>query len=312
MPVIEISHLRKVYGEKVAVDDVSLTVEKGEIFGILGPNGAGKTTTVECVVGLRRRDAGSVNVLGLDPLQDRRALTNAVGVQLQEAALPEKMTVGEAITLYSTFYDSPRDGRELLVELGVQQAWSTPYRKLSGGQKQRLSIALALLGNPQIAVLDELTTGLDPAARRETWSLIERVRDSGVTILLVTHLMEEAQRLCDRLAIIARGRVVALDSPAAIAAMSTAPHTLRLAADGRDLSSLQRLPSVESVHRDGGDVVVVGGAELAQEVLTQLSADGVIARDVRLQQATLDDAFVAITGNDPDASAEPHTEKELV
>lgn len=312
MPVIEISHLRKVYGAKVAVDDVSLTVGGGEIFGILGPNGAGKTTTVECLVGLRRPDGGVVDVLGLDPLRDRTALTNAVGVQLQEAALPDKMTVGEAITLYSAFYDAPRDGRELLGELGIDDAWSVPYRKLSGGQKQRLSIALALLGNPQIAVLDELTTGLDPAARRETWSLIERVRERGVTIVLVTHFMEEAQRLCDRLAIIARGSVVALDTPAAIAAMSEAPHTLRLTAPERVDSRIAQLAAVETTRRHGDELVIAGGEEVAQQVLTQLSELGVTAGDVRLEQASLDDAFVAITGESLDSAAETLSEKELV
>lgn len=312
MPVIEISHLRKVYGEKVAVDDVSLTVERGEIFGILGPNGAGKTTTVECLVGLRRPDGGSIDVLGLDPLRDRTALTNAVGVQLQEAALPDKMTVGEAITLYSAFYDAPRDGRELLGELGIEDAWSVSYRKLSGGQKQRLSIALALLGNPQIAVLDELTTGLDPAARRETWSLIERVRERGVTIVLVTHFMEEAQRLCDRLAIIARGSVVALDTPAAIAAMSEAPHTLRLTAPERVDARVAQLAAVETTRRHGDELVIAGGDEMAQQVLTQLSELGVTAGDVRLEQASLDDAFVAITGESLDSAAKNLPEKELV
>ena len=312
MPVIEISHLRKVYGAKVAVDDVSLTVGGGEIFGILGPNGAGKTTTVECLVGLRRPDGGVVDVLGLAPLRDRTALTNAVGVQLQEAALPDKMTVGEAITLYSAFYDAPRDGRELLGELGIDDAWSVPYRKLSGGQKQRLSIALALLGNPQIAVLDELTTGLDPAARRETWSLIERVRERGVTIVLVTHFMEEAQRLCDRLAIIARGSVVALDTPAAIAAMSEAPHTLRLTAPERVDSRIAQLAAVETTRRHGDELVIAGGEEVAQQVLTQLSELGVTAGDVRLEQASLDDAFVAITGESLDSAAETLSEKELV
>ena len=312
MPVIEISHLRKVYGAKVAVDDVSLTVGGGEIFGILGPNGAGKTTTVECLVGLRRPDGGVVDVLGLDPLRDRTALTNAVGVQLQEAALPDKMTVGEAITLYSAFYDAPRDGRELLGELGIDDAWSVPYRKLSGGQKQRLSIALALLGNPQIAVLDELTTGLDPAARRETWSLIERVRERGVTIVLVTHFMEEAQRLCDRLAIIARGSVVALDTPAAIAAMSEAPHTLSLTAPERVDSRIAQLAAVETTRRHGDELVIAGGEEVAQQVLTQLSELGVTAGDVRLEQASLDDAFVAITGESLDSAAETLSEKELV
>ena len=214
--VIEVRHLHKEYGGKVAVDDVSFSVERGEIYGILGPNGAGKTTTVECVEGLRKPDGGEIAVLGLDPRHDRAELTQRLGVQLQDGQLPDKMTVGEALRLYRSFYRRPADPQTLMDALGLADRHKTRYADLSGGQKQRLSIALALIGSPEVAVLDELTTGLDPQARRDTWSLIQDVRARGVTILLVTHFVEEAERLCDRLAVIDRGRVAAVDSPAGL------------------------------------------------------------------------------------------------
>ncbi|GIF50884.1 ABC-2 type transport system ATP-binding protein [Asanoa ferruginea] len=220
--VIEVRELHKKYGAKVAVEDVSFTVDEGEIFGILGPNGAGKTTTVECVEGLRKPDGGSIRVLGLDPGRDRAELTQRVGVQLQDAQLPEKLKVGEALDLYRSFYPEPADAESLIAALGLDAVRRTRFGKLSGGQKQRLSIALALVGNPRIAVLDELTTGLDPRARRETWKLIADVRARGVTIVLVTHFMEEAERLCDRVAVIDSGRVVTVDTPAALAKRAAA------------------------------------------------------------------------------------------
>src|SRR5690606_675587 len=227
MSTIEVRNLHKRYGATVAVDDVSFTVEAGEIFGILGPNGAGKTTTVECVAGLRVPDRGEIRVLGLDPRHDRAALRQRVGVQLQESRLPERLRVGEAIALYRSFYPQPADGDQLLEMLGLTDKRRSRYRDLSGGQKQRLSIALALIGRPTVAVLDELTTGLDPQARRETWELVERVRDSGVTIILVTHFMDEAERLCDRVAVIDTGRVVALDTPAGLIARAGGQQRIR-------------------------------------------------------------------------------------
>jgi ABC-2 type transport system ATP-binding protein len=216
MSVIEVEHLRKRYRDVVAVDDVAFTVERGEIFGILGPNGAGKTTTVEIIEGLRTPDDGTVRVLGLDPHRDGAELRQRVGAQLQQSQLPDKLRVWEALELYSSFYDRPADWRRLLEDLGLADKHNAKYGELSGGQKQRLSIALALVGNPEIAVLDELTTGLDPQARRDTWELIEQIRNRGVTVVLVTHFMEEAERLADRVAVIDAGRLVAIDSPAGL------------------------------------------------------------------------------------------------
>src|SRR5271165_4703343 len=215
---IEVSHLRKTYGATVAVDDVSFSVAEGEIFGILGPNGAGKTTTVECAVGLRQPDAGSVRLLGLDPQADRDRVREVVGVQLQASAMPDRLRVGEILQMYRSFYRDPADVGELVEALGLAGKRDAYYKSLSGGQRQRLSVALALIGRPKIAVLDEMTTGLDPQARRDTWDLIERVRARGVTLLLVTHFMEEAERLCDRVALIDRGKIVAIGSPSELAA----------------------------------------------------------------------------------------------
>ena len=222
MPLIEITGLRKAYGKRVAVDGVSFGVERGEIFGILGTNGAGKTTTVECLQGLRTADGGTIRVLDLDPVRDREALTRRVGVQLQESQLPAKLKVREALELFASFYPEPADIDELLRALDLTEHAGRYFGKLSGGQKQRVSIALALVGNPEIAILDELTTGLDPHARRDTWRLIERVRDRGVTVLLVTHFMDEVERLCDRIAIFDAGRVIATGTPSELRALAGA------------------------------------------------------------------------------------------
>ena len=298
MPVIEVTNLHKRYGETVAVDDVSFTVETGEIFGVLGPNGAGKTTTVECVAGLRVPDGGGVSVLGLDPRRDASRLRQLVGVQLQESQLPDRLRVTEALELYASFYRDPADPARLIDELGLGEKRNTPYEKLSGGQKQRLSIALALVGNPKIAILDELTTGLDPQARRDTWSLIERVRDSGVTIVLVTHFMEEAERLCDRLAVINQGRVVALDSPAGLVTAVAPEQRIRFRPSAPvDDRLFTDLPQVSAVTRSGRQVVVTGSGDVLHAVTSVLARNQIIAADLRLEQATLDDAFVELTGH---------------
>jgi ABC-2 type transport system ATP-binding protein len=218
LPIVEVNHLHKRYRDTVAVEDVSFTVERGEIFGIVGPNGAGKTTTVETVVGLRTADRGTVRVLGLDPLADRAEIRQRVGVQLQQSELYDKVKVAEALELYASFFRDPVDWERLLEQLGLAEKRNATFDKLSGGQRQRLSIALALVGNPEVAVLDELSTGLDPHARRDTWRLIERVRADGVTVVLVSHYMEEIGRLSDRVAVLDAGRVVAIDTPERLSA----------------------------------------------------------------------------------------------
>lgn len=295
--VIEVKDLLKRYGDRNVVDGISFTVREGEIFGVLGPNGAGKTTTVESIAGLRTPDAGSIRVLGLDPQRDNAELRQRLGVQLQDSELPEAIRVWEALDLYSSFYDDPADWEQLLVELGLTEKRDAPYGKLSGGQRQRLSIALALVGNPQAAILDELTTGLDPQARRDTWQLIEDVRARGVTILLVTHFMEEAERLCDRLALIDSGRVVALDTPAGIVSRINVEQRVRFRPSSPiDERILTELPEVRSVIRNGPMVTVSGSGKLVQAVTSVLTRNQIVVDDFRIEQADLNDAFIALTG----------------
>ena len=297
MALIEIEGLTKRYGHRTVVDDVSFTVERGEILGILGPNGAGKTTTVEMIEGLRRPDAGRISVAGLDPHLDEAALRLVLGAQLQQSALPERITVGEAMALFASFYPSPVDWRELLEALDLGGTVGRQFRRLSGGQKQRVSVALALVGAPQVAVLDEVTTGLDPQARRDAWAVLGSIRDRGVTILLVTHFMEEAERLGDRLAVIDAGRLVALDTPAGlIDAVDAAQHLrLRLSAPLPD-SVLTALPQVTAVEREGELLRVSGTGDVLTAVVTTLAAEGVAPLDLRTERASLDDAFLALTG----------------
>ncbi|MCX4589147.1 ABC transporter ATP-binding protein [Streptomyces sp. NBC_01549] len=295
-PVIEVSALRKCYGGRPVVDGVSFAVEEGEIFGILGPNGAGKTTTVECVEGLRIPDAGRVRVTGLDPVADHERVARVLGAQLQESELQAKLTVREALELYAAFYPNPTDWKPLAERLGLTTKLTTRFAKLSGGQKQRLFIALALIGNPRVVVLDELTTGLDPRARRDTWQLIEDVRASGVTVLLVTHFMEEAQRLCDRIAVIDQGRVAALDTPSGLirrsAGSTVISFTPSAPLDEGDLNALPALASVE--HRDGR-ITLSGTDETVNAVITLLARGHITAHQLRVSDATLDDAFLDLT-----------------
>ena len=294
---IEVSHLRKTYGATVAVDDVSFSVAEGEIFGILGPNGAGKSTTVECVIGLRTPDAGVIRVMGLDPLVDRAGLHAIVGVQLQASVLPARLKVGEILELFHSFYQRPADLGKIVDSLDLAEKRNEYYRSLSGGLKQRLSVALALIGNPRVAVLDEMTTGLDPQARRDTWALIEGVRDRGVTIILVTHYMDEAERLCDRVALVDRGRVVAIDTPEGLADRAGVAKRVRFVPSAPfDDGLLTGLPGVRNVEHDGEHVIVTGSGELANAVILALAAAGVTATGLHLDSANLEDAFVKLTG----------------
>jgi ABC-2 type transport system ATP-binding protein len=296
MAVIEVTDLRKRYADLTVLDGVTFSVEAGEIFGILGPNGAGKTTAVECVEGLRRPDGGSIRVLGLDPVDDRRALCEQVGVQLQNTQLPENLKVWEALDLYASFYAKPRDWRELLPEWGLEDKRDARFGKLSGGQKQRLFIALALVGNPRVAFLDELTTGLDPQARRATWALIKRIRATGVTVVLVSHFMDEVEELCDRAAIFDRGRIVALDTPAGIVDEIDADHEMRFTLMAGEPADLTGLPGVTRVTRTGDCVVVSGRGDFATAVTAHLARHHVLVSNLRIDKRTLDDAFVALTG----------------
>jgi ABC-2 type transport system ATP-binding protein len=302
--VVTVTNLVKRYGSFTAVDDVSFSIQEGEIFGIIGPNGAGKTTTVECISGLREPDSGSISVYGLSPQRDRAKIREFVGVQLQESALPPRLRVGEAVRMFASFYPDPLDPGEVLESLGIKNIEHAAYKKLSGGQKQRVSIALALVGNPRIAILDELTTGLDPEARRETWALIERMRDRGVTVILVTHFMDEAETLCDRLALIDQGIIRALDTPEAIAAESGMTRLRFVPSRPVDDEVLFAVDGVQQVERKSRFVTVTGTGDLAAPLISALAADGVQVSELEATRGNLDDAFIKLTRDPGPATAE--------
>jgi ABC-2 type transport system ATP-binding protein len=300
-PVIEVTGLTKRYENQAVVDGISFHVDQGEIFGILGPNGAGKTTAVECMEGLRRRDEGQVRILGLDPRTDGHRLHQRIGVQLQETQLQEKLKVREALELYASFYPHPADWRELLERWGLAAKAGTRFGDLSGGQKQRLFIALALVGNPEVVFLDELTAGLDPGARRATWDLIRAVRAGGVTVVLVSHFMDEVEELCDRVAILDRGRIAALDTPAALVAAAGAEYRMRFRPTAPlDERSLTAVPGVTAVTRRGSQVDVTGTGDFASAVTAELGRRQVLVADLRIEGRSLDSAYVALTGRSMD------------
>src|SRR5882724_4267027 len=248
-PVIQVSGVRKTYGPTVAVDEVSFEVNDGEIFGLIGPNGAGKTTTMECIEGLRTPDRGSIAVLGLDPFRQVYKLQQRIGVQLQQAQLQKRIKVWEAVHLWAGLYRrQPAEGDRLLEQLGLADKRHAWFMTLSGGQKQRLFIALALVNDPDVVFLDELTTGLDPQSRRTIWDLVRGIRARGKTVFLTTHLMEEAERLCDRVAIIDHGRIVDIDTPARLVGRHCPERTVVLTTTAVGAGErLQAIPRVESV-----------------------------------------------------------------
>jgi len=300
--VIYVDGLRKTYGTTVAVDDISFEVHEGEIFGMVGPNGAGKTTTIECLEGLRKPDHGQVTVLGVNPQHDGHLLCTCTGMQLQQSNLPERMKVWEAMDLYSSFYPNPTSWEELLTQLGLEEKRNSPFSKLSGGQKQRLFIALALLPDPQLIFLDELTTGLDPQARHAIWDLVRDVRSRGKTILLTTHYMEEAEKLCDRVAILDHGRIVALDSPEELIRSLGAEELIIFNVDSALPPAFEQVISKLGRMEKQGDRVVIHGkgntAHLVSEVVSQLSLQGIQFRDLRTEQPTLEDVFLNLTGRE--------------
>ena len=297
-PVIQAEHLQKKYGATIAVQDVSLQVQQGEIFGIIGPNGAGKTTTVEMLEGLRRADGGTVRVLGLDPQRDGDELRERIGIQLQSSELDDAIKVWEALDLFASFYRRTSAWKNLLAQWGLQEKRNASFKSLSGGQKQRLFIALALINDPEIVFLDELTTGLDPQARRETWEHVNRLRDAGKTVVLITHFMEEAEKLADRVALIDHGRVIALDTPQnLIHSIGTEQRVRFNTRNGFDVTQLQALPNVTRVERAGKDIVVYGngnGALLAN-IAVALAQQNITPNDLRAEQATLEDVFIKLT-----------------
>jgi len=299
--VIEVTGLTKRYGGQAVVDGISFHVNQGEIFGILGPNGAGKTTAVECLEGLRQRDGGQVRILGLDPRTDGYRLHQRIGVQLQETQLQEKLKVREALGLYASFYPHPADWRELLERWGLVAKAGARFGDLSGGQKQRLFIALALVGNPEVVFLDEFTAGLDPGARRATWDLIRAVRAGGVTVVLVSHFMDEVEELCDRVAILDRGRIAALDTPAGLVDSVGAEYRMRFRPmTPLDERSLIAVRGVTAVTRNGSQVDVTGTGDFASAVTKELARTQVLVADLRIEGRSLDSAYVALTGRSMD------------
>lgn len=295
-PVIAVEGLTKRYGRTAVVDGVCFEVGRGEIFGILGRNGAGKTTTVECLQGLRRADSGRMSVLGLDPLTQAGELRRRIGSQLQESALPQRIKVWEALRWFASFVPGARDPSQLMRRWGLAEQRNTHYSDLSGGQRQRLFIALALVNDPELVFLDEMTTGLDPAARHTAWDLVRAVRAAGTSVVLVTHFMEEAERLCDRVAVLEQGKIIALDTPGALIAAHTRQTTVRFSANAGDLGWLAAVGGVDRVTRRNGSVEVQGSGPVLAEVGAALVGHGIRPLDLRADQPNLEDVFLSITG----------------
>jgi ABC-2 type transport system ATP-binding protein len=298
-PVIQVSGIRKTYGATVAVSEVSFEVGEGEIFGLIGPNGAGKTTTMECVEGVRRPDRGTISILGLNPFRDMYQLQNRIGVQLQEAQLQKRIKVWEAVDLWASLYSNPVDGDRLLEQLGLSNKRNAWFMTLSGGQKQRLFIALALINDPEVVFLDELTTGLDPQSRRAIWELVRGIRDRGKTVFMTTHLMEEAERLCDRVAIIEHGMIIDIGSPEELVGRHCPTRTVVLATlDALAEERLTAISSAEIVTRQDSRFTIQGrGDDFVTEVIQCLAENRIRVTDFRTVLPTLEDVFLKLTGH---------------
>ena len=298
-PVIQVSGIRKTYGTTVAVSDVSFEVSEGEVFGLIGPNGAGKTTTMECVEGVRRPDRGDVSILGLDPFRDVYQVQNRIGVQLQQAQLQKRIKVWEAVDLWASLYSKSVDAGRLLEQLGLADKRNAWFMTLSGGQKQRLFIALALINDPEVVFLDELTTGLDPQSRRAIWDLVRGIRDRGKTVFMTTHLMEEAERLCDRVAIIEHGKIIDSGRPEELVGRHCPARTVVLATNNALAEEpLRAIPQVETVMRQGSLFTIQGlGDDFVSEVIHCLSENRIRVTDFRTMLPNLEDVFLKLTGH---------------
>jgi ABC-2 type transport system ATP-binding protein len=295
-PVISVQHLRKTYGKFNAVEDISFDIQEGEIFGFLGPNGAGKTTTVECLQGLRRPDAGQITIAGLDGIHNARAVKQLIGSQLQESALPDRIKVWEALELFASVSANAADWHLLLDQWGLAEKRKASFGSLSGGQRQRLFIALALVNNPKVVFLDEMTTGLDPAARRVAWGLIKSVREKGATVVLVTHFMDEAETLCDRVAVVNHGRIIASDTPRGLINQHAGEVRVMFTTDLTDMPWLQSISGVTNVTVSGKQVVVEGSGPILARTAVELGKHGFLPADLRIQQSSLEDVFLKLTG----------------
>ena len=297
--VIEVSGVRKTYGKTVAVEEATFAVNEGEIFGLIGPNGAGKTTTMECIEGLRKPDRGAIAVLGLDPYRQVYKLQNRIGVQLQQAQLQKRIKVWEAVDLWASLYQKKSvDAAHLLEQLGLTDKRNAWFMNLSGGQKQRLFIALALINDPEVVFLDELTTGLDPQARHAIWGLVRGIRERGKTVFLTTHLMEEAERVCDRVAIMEHGRIIDIDTPESLVRRHCPERTVVLDTDAADAEEIfEKIAGIESVARVERRFTIRGRSEdLVTEVIQCLSENRIRVTDFRTVLPTLEDVFLKLTG----------------
>jgi len=298
-PVIQVSGVRKAYGSTVAVDEATFEVNEGEIFGLIGPNGAGKTTTMECIEGLRKPDRGAIAVLGLDPFRQVYQLQERIGVQLQQAQLQKRIKVWEAVDLWASLYRKKAvDGERLLEQLGLSDKRSSWFMDLSGGQKQRLFIALALINDPEVVFLDELTTGLDPQSRRTIWELVRGIRERGKTVFLTTHLMEEAERLCDRVAIMEHGRIIDNDTPKQLVARHCPERTVVLETESATAKELfERIPGVASVTCIDEQFTLSGrGDDFVTEAIQCLSENRIRVTDFQTILPNLEDVFLKLTG----------------
>ncbi len=291
---LSVAHLRKTYRTRVAVDDVSFDVERNEIFGIIGPNGSGKTTTVECLQGLRTPDGGDLQVLGMDPRSQGQALRKRIGSQLQESALPDRVKVWEALDLFAAASARATDWREIARKWGIYERRNNAFGSLSGGERQRLFVALALISDPEVVFLDEMTTGLDPAARRVAWSLIESAREQGATIVLVTHFMDEVEQLCDRVAVFVQGHVTAIDTPTRLTRLHGDARVVRFSTDAADVSWLAGLPGVSAIESDGVQVTVRGAGGVLAHVGAALVARDLAPDDLRVEIPTLEDVYLKL------------------
>lgn len=314
--VVTVEGLHKHYGQVKAVNGISFRLQAGEIFGMVGPNGSGKTTTIECIEGLREPDKGSIEVLGFDPWREPYELRQRIGVQLQSCSLPRRMRVEEALDLFTSFYRNSRDWKPLLEGLGLGHKRRAFFSQLSGGQKQRLFVALALINQPEVVFLDELTTGLDPRARHAIWDMIRDIRDQGTTVYLTTHYMDEAQKLCDRVAILDHGQIIALDTPEQLVNKLGAGMRISFQVNGSvrlgsgagrkgfdpggfNLSQIGVIEGVQRVEREGSQVVVYGQGEgLVGRIVDCLESAGLPFQDLRTEHANLEVVFLALTGRE--------------
>ncbi|MBI9047397.1 MAG: ABC transporter ATP-binding protein [Anaerolineaceae bacterium] len=299
-PIVEVKNLTKTYSDVQVVDNISFEIYQGEIFGLLGPNGAGKTTSIECIEGLRTADNGTIKVLGLDPQKEPYALKERIGIQFQAAALPARIKVWEALDLSASLYQKRADWKTLLDQMGLADKWNAPVNKLSGGQKQRVFIALALINDPELIFLDELTTGLDPQARRAMWNLVEEIRSKGKTIFLTTHFMEEAERLCDRIAIIDQGKIIALDTPSnLINSLEFEKRLVFEVSNSFNKKILEEIKSVSRVENSRNRIVVYGqGNQWIGSVMNTLEKECISFNNLQTEQASLEDVFLALTGKE--------------